>query len=164
LNLVIHALNIRLILSEMSKYLSIPILLIVCSIAFSVLSCKSRDSVSNAVIEEVDTLTLFPYWIDMMSDSNVNYYDAVTAFDAYWENRVKPTEENGEAEDIFDTQKTPEQKAQEELRSGEYVYEYKQFLNWKQSNKNLVKPDGTIFTNEEILEQWKKQTQERTRK
>jgi len=148
----------------MSKSLSTLKLLIVCSIAFSVLSCKSRDTVSHAVIEEVDTLTLFPYWIDMMNDSNVNYYDAVTAFDTYWENRVKPTEEDGEAVDIFDKQKTPEQEAQEELRSIQYVYEYKQFLNWKQSNKNLVKPDGTILTQEEILKQWKKQTQERTRK
>jgi hypothetical protein len=148
----------------MQKTLITLKLLIVCSLAFSVLSCKSRTTDSNIVLEEVDTLTLFPYWIDMMNDSNVNYYDAVTAFDTYWENRVKPTEKDGEAVDIFDKQKTPEQKAQEELRSVEYVYEYKKFLNWKQSNKNLVKPDGTILTQEEILEQWEKQTQERTRK
>ena len=148
----------------MSNSHNIPILLVVCSLAFAVLSCKSPNTVSSVVIEKVDTLTLFPYWIDMMNDSNVNYYDAVTAFDTYWENRVKPTEDDGEAVDIFDKQKTPKQEAEDKLRSVEYVYEYKQFLHWKQSNKNLVKPDGSILTNEEILEQWKKQTEDRTRK
>ena len=79
----------------MSNSHNIPILLIVCSLAFAVLSCKSPKNVNSVVIEKVDTLTLFPYWIDMMNDSNVNYYDAVTAFDTYWENRVKPTEDDG---------------------------------------------------------------------
>lgn len=127
-------------------------------------ACKSPIVANNTEVESVDSLTLYPYWIDMMNDSNVNYYDAVAAFDKYWENRVKPTEEDGEAEDIFDKQKSEEEIAEEESRTVEYVYEYKQFLHWKQINKNLVKPDGTLFTNEEILEHWEKQKKERENK
>ena len=63
--------------------------------------------VTDETINQVDSLVLYPYWIAMMNDSTVNYYDAVNAFDIYWKNRVKPTEDNGEAIDIFGNQKSP---------------------------------------------------------
>ena len=72
-------------------------------------SCKSPSVVSHDTINQVDSLVLYPYWIEMMNDSTVNYYDAVNAFDIYWKNRVKPTEDNGEAIDIFGNQKSPEE-------------------------------------------------------
>jgi hypothetical protein len=128
------------------------------------LSCKSKSAANTIDIQQVDTLTLHPYWIDMMNDSNINYYEAVNAFDKYWENRTPPTEKDGEAQDLFDKPKTPEQEAEQLTRSTEFVFQYKKFLNWKQTHKNLVKPDGTIMTQEEILEQWEKQNKDRTRK
>ena len=104
-----------------------------------------------------DSLQNYPYWIGMMNDPNVNYYKAVEAFEKYWEHRPKPTEVDGEGKDIFGKDKSKEEKEEETNRSIAYVYEYKQFLNWMQINKNLVKPDGTIMTSEEVIEQWKKQ-------
>ena len=86
----------------------------------------------------------------MMDSPNVNYYAAVRAFDLYWENREKPTEPDGEGQDIFTPNKG------NETHPMEYIYEYKRFLDWKQRNKNLVKPDGTIMSGDEIIEQWKK--------
>lgn len=123
-----------------------------------VMSCKSKSQQLKAEVEQIDTLANYPYWIEMMSDPNINYYAAVEAFEKYWENREKPTEEDGEGQDIFDKDKTDQEKAEAANRSIEYVYEYKQFLHWQQTNKNLLKPDGTIMTTAEILEQWKKQT------
>ena len=125
-------------------------------------SCKSPSVVSHDTINQVDSLVLYPYWIAMMNDSTVNYYDAVNAFDIYWKNRVKPTEDNGEAIDIFGNQKSPEEEQKEKSRTSEHVFEYKQFLNWKQTHKNLIKPDGTLLTNEEIMNEWEKQKNERT--
>jgi hypothetical protein len=125
-------------------------------------SWKSPSVVSHDTINQVDSLVLYPYWIEMMNDSTVNYYDAVNAFDIYWKNRVKPTEDNGEAIDIFGNQKSPEEEQKEKSRTSEHVFEYKQFLNWKQTHKNLIKPDGTLLTNEEIMNEWEKQKNERT--
>lgn len=132
--------------------------------AFLIASCRSSITSGTVVIDQSDSLALYPYWIEMMNDSNVNYHNAVLAFDKYWENRNTPTEDNGEAKDIFGKQKSPEEKAEEDSRSLQYVVEYKQFLHWKQTNQNLVKPDGTIMTPEEILKQWEQQKNNRTRK
>ncbi|OYU95417.1 MAG: hypothetical protein CFE21_09740 [Bacteroidetes bacterium B1(2017)] len=89
----------------------------------------------------------------MMNNPQANYYEAVAAFDLYWQNREKPAEESGEGKDIYGKEKSEEEKERDTKKSIQYVYEYKQFLNWKEKNKNLVKPDGTIMTPEEILEQ-----------
>lgn len=118
-------------------------------------SCKTKSH-NHKITKHKDSLENYPYWIAMMSDPNVNYYKSVEAFEKYWEHRAKPTEDDGEGKDIFGKDKSKEEKEEEANRSIQYVYEYKQFLNWMQTNKNLVKPDGTIMTQEEILEQWKK--------
>ena len=121
-----------------------------------VYACGSSNKSSKKEISKNDSLANYPYWISMMDSPNVNYYKAVAAFNKYWEHREKPTEEDGEAKDIYGKVKSKEEKEKEANRSTEYVYEYKRFLNWQQRNKNLVKPDGTIMTPEEIIEQWKK--------
>ena len=140
----------------LASFLKIVPLLFVFGVA--VVSCKSKSELAKTDTTQLDSLANYPYWIDMMSDPNVNYYAAVEAFEKYWENREKPTEEDGEGQDLFDKDKTDEEKAAAANRSIEYVYEYKQFLHWQQTNKNLLKPDGTILTADEILEQWKKQS------
>lgn len=119
-------------------------------------SCKSGIVRHHEGKTNNDSLARFPYWIAMMDSPGVNYNAAVTAFEKYWEHRVRPTEDDGEGQDIYGKEKSKEAKEKEANRSVQYVYEYKQFLNWQQRNKNLVKPDGTILTPEEILEQWKK--------
>lgn len=118
--------------------------------------CKSK--IQNAKTVETkgipnDSLTAYPYWIALMDDPKVNYYQAIEAFEKYWENKEQPTEKDGEAKDIFEKDKTKEKREKEEKRPVLYVYEYKQFLNWKDKNKDFVKPDGTIMTPQEILEQ-----------
>ena len=40
----------------------------------------------RAQTEESDTAS-FPYWIEMMQDENINFYQVVKAFDTYWEGR-----------------------------------------------------------------------------
>lgn len=123
---------------------------------FIFFGCKTKSYNASVLPIQNDSFENFPYWIAMIDSPNVNYYKAVEAFEKYWEHREKPTEEDGEAKDIFEKNKSEEEKSKEANRSKEYVYEYKRFLNWQQRTKNLIKPDGTIMTAEEIIEQWKK--------
>ncbi len=118
--------------------------------------CKTKSHTAISKEIKKDSLENYPYWIAMMDDPNVNYYKAVEAFEKYWEHREKPAEDDGEGKDIFGKEKSKEEKEKEANRSIEYVYEYKQFLNWQQIHKNLVKPDGTILSPEEVIENWKK--------
>ncbi len=130
--------------------------LIAIGVFFFLGSCQSKKAAISSAKNSKDSSSIQPLWIEMMNDPNVKYYDAVDAFEKYWEHREKPTEDDGEARDIFGKEKSQAEKNEEANRSIEYVYEYKQFLNWQQRNKNLVKPDGTIMKPEEIIEQWKK--------
>jgi len=129
---------------------------------FVIHSCSRRSqSLVQTETKNQDTLQTIPNWISMMNDPKVNYYQAVDAFNAYWSTHEKPTEDNGEARDIFGKDKSETDKKAEANRSIQYVYEYKQFLNWMERNKNLVKADGTLMTPEEILEQSEKERKNR---
>lgn len=138
-----------MLLVKMARYLCIFFVLII----ISIFSCRSKThSVKTVQADIKDTFENSLVWISMIDSPGVNYYKAVEAFNKYWEHREKPTEKDGEGKDLFGEQ------MQENGSNGTipYVYEYKRFLNWQQRNKNLVKPDGTVMTPEEVLELWKK--------
>jgi len=136
-----------------TNYYAITFVLLV---LLSLANCKSKVRTINFNANKSlvsDSLANYPYWIAMMEDPKVNYYNAIEAFNKYWENKEQPTEKDGEAKDIFEKDKTKDEIEKEEKRTVLYVYEYKQFLNWKDKNKDFLKPDGTIMTQQEILEQ-----------
>ena len=124
------------------------------------ISCNgTKPNLVQTETKQTDSTTQIPSWIEMMKDPKVNYYQAVEAFNTYWATREKPTEENGEGRDIFGKEK-PETTSTNG-KSLQYVYEYKQFLNWMERNKNLVKPNGTLMSPEEIIEQSEKERKNR---
>ncbi len=85
------------------------------------------------------------YWVKMMNDTNTNYYAAISAFDLFWKDKEKPVrDEDNEGQDIYGDDTT------QQMKYGDYVFQYKQFLHWKEVNKNLVKPDGKVMTPFEI--------------
>jgi len=120
------------------------------------LGCKGRSNQPNKLIitKEIDSDSL--QWISAMDDPNANYFEAVKSFDKFWSNRQKPMKDHGEGMDIFGND-SASAIAGNVPAPKEYAYEYKRFLNWQQRNKNLVKPDGSIMTTEEIIENWNKQ-------
>ncbi|MEI7977682.1 MAG: hypothetical protein WCI53_02455 [Bacteroidota bacterium] len=128
------------------------IILVISSISLLFIfgNCKSKSTNKTDEIasKNIDTLSNFPYWIAMMDDPKANYYLAIDAFEKYWSDRERPTEKDGEGIDIFEKDK----KESEKKKPIELVYEYKRFLNWKEKYKDLVKPDGTIMSQEEIIE------------
>jgi hypothetical protein len=107
-----------------------------------------------------------PSWITMMDDPNVNYYEAVKAFDAYWKHKVKPVEED-EMDLSKDSNrvKTKEEEREEKERSHlkpsdpaiKYAFEYKRFLHWEQEMEPFVQPDGHIKGMDERLKDWETQ-------
>lgn len=102
-----------------------------------------------------------PYWIEMMDDSTVNYFEAVKAYDEFWANRKKPREEDeiiGEKrkkslwDRIFSTREE-----KQEAEANKYKFLCKKFEHWKFIVQPYVQPDGRILSTEEQLELWKKQ-------
>jgi hypothetical protein len=103
----------------------------------------------------------YPYWIEMMDDSTVNYFEAVKAYDEFWANRKKPREEDeiiGEKKKkslwdrIFSTKAE-----KQEAESNKYKFLCKKFEHWKFTVQPYVQPDGRILSTGEQLELWKKQ-------
>jgi hypothetical protein len=119
--------------------------------------CKGRSNRSNTLTTETNNTTDSLQWISAMDDPNANYFEAVKSFDKFWSNRQKPMKDHGEGMEIFGNDSASLKMAEEQSKPNEYAYEYKRFLNWQQRNKNLVKPDGSIMTAEEIIENWNKQ-------
>lgn len=137
-------------MNQINKYFLVAFSMLLLSLLFS---CKSKSvAKKNIAVKNIDSVIESPQWIKMMNDSNVNYYQAVQAFNTYWEHREKATENDGEGRNIYDNEK-----GKDEKKNIEFVYEYKQFLNWQLRYKNFVKADGTIMTQQEIKEQSEKE-------
>lgn len=108
-----------------------------------------------------------PVWIEMMSDPQVNYYEALKAFDTYWEGKVEPEEE---AELITEGKITLREAdslkavraSWTQAQRNEYEvikYQFKRFKDWKRTVFPFVQTDGRILSEQERLEIWQKQQQ-----
>jgi hypothetical protein len=105
----------------------------------------------------------YPYWIEMIKDPNVNYFDAINAYDAFWKNKQKPMDENeaiGQTKGLDNKEKQMEsrKKMKEKRREKElykkYGLECKKFEHWKFTVKPYVQEDGHILSKEEQLKLW----------
>ena len=94
-----------------------------------------------------------PKWIKMMDADSVNYFDAITAFDTYWQDKQLPKMEHERfiAKEQNDKQ-TNELSLQKDIVP--YSFEYKKFLHWKERMKPFVKEDGMLMTPKERIVQW----------
>ena len=101
-----------------------------------------------------------PSWITMMDDPDVNYYEAVKAFNEYWKNKEKPIEEGELFEAVENKEKEAELKQRKEKSKDEdpakkYAFEYKRFLWWMKEIEPFVQSDGRILSMDERISQWK---------
>lgn len=104
-----------------------------------------------------------PVWIEMIKDSNVNYFEAVKAYDLFWEKREKPMEEDeaisqDKSSKGNTTEKNSDKRIKEKKREKElyrkYGLEVKKFEHWKKRVLPYVQPDGRILSKEEQLKMW----------
>jgi hypothetical protein len=94
-----------------------------------------------------------PVWISMMDDENVNYFEALQAFDTYWKYHEKP-----EGESDMDVKKVTENKKRFSKKEIKASYaaaamrmKIKKFNNWKEKMEPYVQDDGTILSPAKIL-------------
>jgi len=106
-----------------------------------------------------------PYWIDMMNDPNANYFETVKAYNDFWANRKKPTEEDdiiGQDKSASEKQnflqrffRSKEEREEEEVRK--YKMDVKKFKHWQLKVKPYVQEDGRILSADEQLKLWQEQ-------
>jgi hypothetical protein len=94
----------------------------------------------------------------MIDDTNANFNQTVRAFDLFWANKTLPIRLDNEGKDLSKSEEENEEEEASETKSEyqQFTYDVKRYLNWKQRNQNLVKPDGHILTPHEIYMQWLK--------
>jgi len=118
-----------------------------------------------------------PKWVLMMEDPNVNFFEALKEYDAYWLTHKKPSSEA----ETFETQALDGKAAEErrteeerkrverlgpplsgrELEVAEYLkYQSKRFDKWAIEVKPWVQDNGHILTYEERQALWIKQQEE----
>lgn len=125
---------------------------------------------SKKPLTKTQNYAKYPVWIDMMQDKNVNYFEAIKAYETFWKHHEKPKEE----EEIIGEKFTVKEKAEnrkltawerfkmrreqkEEKEMEKYAYQCKRFEHWVFINKPYVQPDGRLLSTEERLELWKTQ-------
>lgn len=106
-----------------------------------------------------------PNWITMMQDPQVNFYDAVKAFDTYWEGKIEPEEEEelinegkintAEADSLRNVRASWTQVQRNEYEN--IKYQFKRFKDWKRTVFPFVQSDGRILSEQERLEIFQKQ-------
>lgn len=106
-----------------------------------------------------------PYWIEMMKDPKANYFETIKAYDAFWENRKKPREED----EVIGQEKTVAAKRgflsrwfkskeeREEAEIKKYALDVKKFKHWKLKTEPYVQEDGTILDADTRLKLWQEQ-------
>ncbi|MEI6881683.1 MAG: hypothetical protein WCK82_10210 [Bacteroidota bacterium] len=108
-----------------------------------------------------------PMWIEMMDDSSVNYYEALKAYEQYWQNRIRPQEEE-DAINEHGSRKAEREREKFEKKLAKMTpaertvfdrmkYECKRFDNWKREVKKFVQEDGHILSYDQKLEIWNRQ-------
>lgn len=102
-----------------------------------------------------------PYWIQMMNDTSVNYFETVKAFREYYKERALPHEANEEkGEDNFEKQvgleeegehgQKSEREREREMRKADpkepdLSAEVRAFKGWFYSIQPWVRSDGSII-------------------
>jgi Skp family chaperone for outer membrane proteins len=116
-----------------------------------------------------------PIWIIMMDDSAVNYYQAIKAFNTYWEDKISPIENEANSNEK-ETEKNKKKKQHERYEKklaamtaeqrnefDRINYEYKRFLNWMYEMKPYVQANGSILSRQQRLDMWKHREQKNDR-
>lgn len=104
-----------------------------------------------------------PYWIDMIKEPNVNYFEAIKAYETFWDGKHKPLDENeligqtkgaASKEEKMESRKEMRERKREKEMYKKYGLECKKFEHWKMQVKPYVQADGTIISKEEQLKMW----------
>ena len=136
---------------------------------FILLVAASTFSFSQQTKPVSKEYSKFPYWVEMMDDPNVNYFEAVKAYDEFLLKRKKPKEEDEIIGEKFYSSEAEKKKRslwdrifasredKADAETAKYKFLCKKFEHWKFVVQPYVQPDGRILSTEEQLEIWKQQ-------
>jgi hypothetical protein len=107
-----------------------------------------------------------PLWKDMMNDPRANFFEVKKAFQLFWEGKEMPLEEEdiiGEKRKLknnfinrtFNARELSEQQERESL-----AFDCKKYRWWLLKTEPFIHDDGSIMSDEERLELWKKHYEE----
>lgn len=110
-----------------------------------------------------------PVWIKMIDDPQVNYYEAIEAFEAFWKGKIEPEEEKelimeGKLTEREANKMRKERATWTPAQLQEYVtmkYQFKRFKQWKRDVFPYVQSDGRILSEQERMEIYNKQRESR---
>ena len=129
---------------------------------FSITSLFSQKQLKDADYKK------HPYWIEMIKDPNVNYFEAIKAYELFWEGKEIPHEEDekigqkttaDEKEHRGEERRERREKKREREFQQKYGLDCKKFEHWKMMVKPYVQEDGRILSKEEQLKIWEEQRQ-----
>lgn len=116
---------------------------------------------------QVRDYATYPYWIAMIDQPETNYYEALKAYTIFWQNRIKPLDEE---EELFQEMNEKEKEQYEVLKRelaamtpaqrqefDRLKYQVKRFKQWRRSVMPYVQEDGRILSYEERLKIWETQ-------
>ncbi len=86
-----------------------------------------------------------PVWYTMMQDSNVNYYEAVRSYEAYWKGKMPPPNKEARHSETYQAYfktLTPDEK----MEYDRICWFSKAFREWKREVSVWVQPDGHILS------------------
>jgi hypothetical protein len=108
-----------------------------------------------------------PTWVAMIDNPSINYFEAVKTFEAYWKDKIKPTEEEereGEGEGEIERERMEKYLSSMSVSERNYwdqlQYHYKRFIRWQQDMLPFVQSDGRILSEQERIAIWEKQQEE----
>ena len=116
-----------------------------------------------------------PSWVQMMSNPDVNYFEAVKAYEQYWKHHEKPKEEEellgeGNSDKKGNHEREKERShgkttlTQKEIKKLEWkqemTYQCKRFEDWMRSVKPYIQNDGRILSPEERMKIYDKRQED----
>jgi hypothetical protein len=106
-------------------------------------------------------------WIKMIDDPNVNYYEAIKAYNEYWKTHKKPVEQEDDKAELDKSGEKPTARPvptrEEKIYEDEMTYQIKRFETWVREEKPFVQENGRILTQQERIEIWKKQQEQQAK-
>lgn len=127
------------------------------TLGIAFLFCFLQGSGQNTAKKKKPDYSKNPHWIQMMSDSTVNFFEADKAFREFWKNREEPEIEENEKHEKKKRsllRRMFESEEKEQAENAKYLIEYKRFKQWRRDVEPFVQPDGSILSKEEQMKIW----------
>ncbi|MBK7763830.1 MAG: hypothetical protein IPI46_10740 [Bacteroidetes bacterium] len=131
----------------------IPLLLSIFLFATSAFAQKAEPNSTNLA------------WIQIMQQDGGNYFEALKSFEAFWDNKQKPVQEDELFSASTSEKESPDfvknKQADPNSDAAKYAFEYKKFKYWQAKVLPFVQADGRILTKQEQLDIWQQSRQSR---